>query len=451
MSDEDRPRDAVAKYLEQWAEPLVRQVRWPENALWTHVLVVPLFDEDASWLEAIPTRREVPEARILVIAVVNAPADAPVVAKERTQRLLETLTRGESLRLAPSLRLTSQANGIDLLLCDRCSQGRQFGTGGVGLARKLGCDLALAAMSRGLLATQWIATSDGDVQSYLAHIEAQSFLTRENCEGAAILPFHHVSPEHDSLGLAHELYELSLWHYVLGLAEAGSPYAFHTIGSTLLFHYRSYAQVRGFPKRKAGEDFHVLCKVRKVGSVQTLAGRAVPIRGRTSRRVPFGTGAAVSHLLTAEDARRAKLFFDPAAFKTLRNLLDIFSSDGFSSSEVPFDEALGPLADNVALVMQLQRWDASTARERLISQCGSRAQFRKQWHAWFDGLKTLQMVRALTSDSDTKLSLTAAARLDAWLGSGLSVSALLENARKRWAKGEFDRLGTKPLEQVGRP
>ena len=184
---------------------------------------------------------------------------------------------------------------------------------------------------------------------------------------------------------------------------------------------------------------------------RTFTCGSVPIRSRTSRRVPFGTGAAVSHLLAEEDASGAKLFFDPAAFKTLRDLLDTFSSDGFSSSDVPFDEALGPLADNRALVMQLQRWSASATRERLLSQCGSRNQFRKQWHAWFDGLKTLQVIRALTSDGDAKLSLAAASTIDSWLGSGLSVSGLLENARTRWADGEFGCLGMKPLEQVGLP
>ena len=45
---------------------------------------------------------------------------------------------------------------------------------------------------------------------------------------------------------------------------ARSPYAFHTIGSTMAVSANHYAKVRGFPKREAGEDFYLLNKLAKV-------------------------------------------------------------------------------------------------------------------------------------------------------------------------------------------
>ena len=44
-------------------------------------------------------------------------------------------------------------------------------------------------------------------------------------------------------------------YYVAGLAMAGSGYAHHSLGSTIAVHAKSYAAVRGYPKRSAGEDF----------------------------------------------------------------------------------------------------------------------------------------------------------------------------------------------------
>ena len=66
------------------------------------------------------------------------------------------------------------------------------------------------------------------------------------------------------------LYEYSLRYYVAGLTYAQSPYAFHTIGSTMAVNAEHYASVRGFPRREAGEDFYLLNKLAKVGSVHTL-------------------------------------------------------------------------------------------------------------------------------------------------------------------------------------
>ena len=65
-----------------------------------------------------------------------------------------------------------------------------------------------------------------------------------------------------------ERYELHLHHYVLGLAWAGSPYAFHTLGSCISVHVEHYAQVGGVPRRNGAEDFYLLNKLAKTGAVR---------------------------------------------------------------------------------------------------------------------------------------------------------------------------------------
>lgn len=410
-------------------------------------MVLPLFDEDSSWLDAIP-RTLCDGAPILVIAVVNAPTDADPGAKARTLHLHDGLVTNQAKQLAPALSLVNYASGVDLLVCDCCSEGRQLPSGGVGLARKLGCDLALSAMTQGRLEVSWIATSDADVTDYLAHLGAQTSLTRAGTEGAAILPFRHVVAAEPDVVHAHQVYELSLWHYVLGLAAAGSPYAFHTIGSTLLVHAHTYAQVRGFPKRTGGEDFHLLAKVRKVAAVQSLTGPEVPIRCRTSARTPFGTGPAVSKLMHGKAAGQAGLFYAPDTFRVVQRLLVQFRSAPFRSASVPFPEAMGNLTDNARLVEQLAQWGAPAIRRALLEQGLSDRQFLRQWHAWFDGLKTLRLIRSFAAGDRNKLTLDEVVDAEAWLDPKGSLEDWLAAARDRWLANKYSQLGIGPLGQA---
>ena len=81
-----------------------------------------------------------------------------------------------------------------------------------------------------------------------------------------IYTFKHENLGND-IGHATLLYETALRYYVAGLSWAGSPYAFYSIGSILAFNVKHYCQARGFPKRAAGEDFYLLNKLAKLGSI----------------------------------------------------------------------------------------------------------------------------------------------------------------------------------------
>ena len=78
--------------------------------------------------------------------------------------------------------------------------------------------------------------------------------------------------------------------YVIGLSYAGSPYAFHAIGSTMSCTAEAYAAVRGMNRRTAAEDFHFLDKLAKLGRIGHIEKTTVFPSPRTSHRVPFGTG-----------------------------------------------------------------------------------------------------------------------------------------------------------------
>ena len=172
-----------------------------------------------------------------------------------------------------------------ILVCQTLSSKQ-----GVGLARKILCDIACYYWSKNCIKDNWLYCTDADVRlpmDYFEQIDEKG--------SAAVFQFKHQAQA--GLEKAMQVYEDSLHYYVNALRWAGSPYAYHTIGSCLVIDFQSYVAVRGFPKRSGGEDFYCLNKLAKVGKVISLKGRPIIIDGRLSTRVPFGTGPALQKVL----------------------------------------------------------------------------------------------------------------------------------------------------------
>ncbi len=267
---------AVDKYLRSWAE-VETAVLSPPLANYRFALSLVAYREDVSLLERLEDLLQHYRG-VLVILVINRPATAPGdgMAEDGEPNPADTLVA----RLIEQ-RYTGQAQdnygqyfdlggNNTLLAIDRYSRGRGIpAKQGVGMARKIAADIACRFIHRGLVKSTWIHSSDADVRW-----PANYFAISEQAPTAAsslLYPFRHIAAPGDP-GLAVQLYEFSLRYYVAGLRWSGSPYAMHTVGSTLAIHYSNYAMVRGFPKRSAGEDFYILNKLAKTGPVCSLAG-----------------------------------------------------------------------------------------------------------------------------------------------------------------------------------
>lgn len=363
----------VRKYLAHYAEPDAR-ADLPAETSWDRVLVVPAFDEAPDFTERV-TARAPTGLRVLKIVVVNAAPDHPPDAVARTESLLQAL-RDRPL--------------ADLCVIDRVTENRRIPPAqGVGLARKIGTDLALRLWADGRIRGRWLQTTDAD-----AELPAQYFRAAEAIDpGAAALvwPFAHV-PATDR---AHAMYECSLRYYVTGLRWAGSPYAYHSVGSTLSVDPVAYAKVRGFPRRAAGEDFHVLNKLAKVGAVVAPDRSVDPIRlaARTSGRVPFGTGPAVARIEARDGAME---LYDPRCFVALRRWLQsleaaVRTGDWESARALAF-------SDPAAIADPLRHAVDALRIEPALSSLTTRhrgPQLRHQLRVHFDALATLRLVHRL--------------------------------------------------------
>ena len=343
-----------------------------------------------------------------MILVVNETVAAPDHVSVANQEFAAGLHARFSMSWQPvgdsGLTLyADNASSRDLLLVDRYSDGRQFPPkGGVGLARKTGADLAAYLVHQRRVLSPWIHCTDADVRLPQRYFTSSAALGEDSIKDTAALvyPFRHTMAGDkavDEIMRATALYEYSLHYYVTGLSSAGSPYAFHTIGSTMAVNAVHYAKVRGFPRRQAGEDFYLLNKLAKVGSIRQLGAETdcepIDIAARRSDRVPFGTGAAVGKLLELENPEKEFLLYHPSVFILLRSWLD--SLPAFWQSRSSDIGAILSSADVQGLVGGLEQLGATQALQHALRQSSDIGQFNRQMHTWFDAFRTLKLIHYL--------------------------------------------------------
>ena len=379
------PDKILAKYLGHYAEPEAR-ISAQIPGMFDVALVIPAYDEGD---DLFATLRSIPSGlRTLAVVVLNATSEAPPTAHATNAATRQRLIDG--FRIAPLTDRSYLGNARwgALLLIDRARQDSLLPPHqGVGLARKIGADVVLALWAAGRLHRPWIHTTDADVALPTDYFErlAGSF---SRAAAAALYPFCHVEAEGAPTAAA-ATYECWLRYYVLGLGFAGSPYAFHTIGSTLAVHAWAYAATRGFPARQAGEDFYMLNKLAKVGAVLRLRGQPLRLSCRLSTRVPFGTGQALRRIEGAQMAQPR--FYHPQTFVALRAWLQTVQRLAHDPTlHIPIALAHGKaqqLAHRVLSVL-----GAPAALEKARRQSRTAEGCARRLHIWFDARKTLRFM-----------------------------------------------------------
>ncbi len=284
----------IAKYLETRGLDGPWNIIGIEREDFTGAVVIPALAESESLFTTLQCLAQNPPdvlSDFLILVVINHRGDAPLSDKLDNEVTLRRLAAGDSF-----------LRGLQFAWVDAASNGHELpAKGGVGLARKIGFDLALTRLHY-RQADPLLISLDADTlvrQDYLSSL-------RLHFQGAkvpgAVIPFCHQPgpiPEQDR---AIRRYELFLRAYVLGLSRAGSPYAFHTVGSAMACRAGFYARMGGMNVRNAGEDFYFLQHLAKTGGIAQVKGTVVYPSARASKRVPFGTGRSVSRLLGKEEA-----------------------------------------------------------------------------------------------------------------------------------------------------
>jgi hypothetical protein len=391
---------AQQQYLERYAEPEA-QIADRLTGTFGHALVLPAHDESDDLMRALQSVPTGPQGDVLLILVVNAAPEAAAWVHERNADVLRRLrwkygTEEADYLDAPAPARLFRCRTGSILHVDRASPAHLLPSGqGVGLARKIGFDIALRLHRARRLVSPWLHSTDADVILPRDYFERASAVHSPNA-AALVYPFTHRGEEDVMLARAVQLYEISLRYYVLGLASAGSPYAHHTIGSTLAVDAVAYAKVRGVPKRTAAEDFYLLGKLAKIGRIVRLGGAAISVSGRVSRRVPFGTGPAVERI-----ARKGSFtLYHPRIFASLGVWLAALSDLTHLSPPVALSQRIlarcrKARLDPALLVEMAAHPSIEAALAGAQRHAKNAAKFREHVATWFDAFRTLKFVHAL--------------------------------------------------------
>lgn len=386
----------LLKYLEKYAEPEVRRLKVLGH--YESALVVPAYAESDEFISTLVKQQahRNPALPRLLILVVNERADAPAEASAANRQLLDScFSRATASKELGSpfctLHSFEDAPGLDLLSVDMCQPSfRLRKKEGVGRARKLGTDIALLLYSKGALKSRFVGSTDCDVRLPLDYFETLEACSLASGSSALLFPYSHTVAENAQIQARMCEVEASFRHYVLGLAWAGSPFAYHSLGSALAISLPHYARVRGFPNRQAGEDFHLLSKLAKLAPLRRLRWPQVVIETRVSHRAPFGTGPSLAKVLEQDKSGiEPRLFYDARAFQSLKVLLAtlVQAADQNHMSRQALDD-----------LSELQRAEATriwSGLEPHLAHCPSGAHRRARLHESFDALATLQFIHQL--------------------------------------------------------
>lgn len=373
------------------------------------VVVIPALAEKEALFETLhrlSANQPSELGRTLVICVINnrdeGIADPEDIENNRqTMMLLRPLIHGDMNALSSSFDKAGQlsrqiiSSGLKLACLDASSRGMEMPEkgGGVGLARKLGLDRALSLFDYENPVKKLLFNLDADAWVEPHYLSAVRHFFETEKVSAAVVSYSHRPEQDSALQAAICCYEIFLRYYVLGLGFAGSPYAFHTIGSTMICTPESYVAVRGMNRREAAEDFYFLDKLAKWGPVARIHTTTVYPSGRPSRRVPFGTGRRMIRFL--EGRRNEYLLYDPEVFRILKHWLETMAGGGRQEAQAILAVAarIHPLLRSF---LELNRFQEVWPRIRRNHR--EPDALVRQFHVWFDGFKTMKLIHYLTEN-----------------------------------------------------
>ncbi|MBW4055706.1 MAG: hypothetical protein HIU83_09925 [Proteobacteria bacterium] len=381
----------IATYLSKRAEAEPWKINGVPSRGFTGAVVIPSLAEAANLPQTLESLSQNPPElleRYLILIVVNQRADATATETADNRDTLEALPRWKQ-----------QFHLDNLFWVDAATAGGALpAKQGVGLARKIGLDLSLPLLNyRNDDPLMVCLDADTLVQPDYLHAISRHFAG--TAAGGASISYRHRRASDQAGQSAIDRYELFLRTYVLGLELAGSPYAFHTVGSAMACRASAYVASGGMNRRLAGEDFYFLQQVHKTSGVVPLAGTVVHPSPRSSHRVPFGTGRSVGDMLS--DGEQRLLFYQPVVFSIVGEWLAYVAGNTGA-------DALS-LLNGAALI--------SPVLHRFLEQSGFRgswdnlqknnrdsAKLMTSFHGWFDAFRTMRLIHELSDQGYPRIA-----------------------------------------------
>lgn len=338
----------------------------------------------------------------LIVFVVNNLKSVEENIKSDNVKTLELLRNIIAQKSNDELINKIKNCGLQVGLVDSSSKGNELPEkdGGVGLARKIGMDLVLTKFDYNSKGKNIILCTDSDSiveENYITEVYNQ--VNKKNIRAGYVRFNHPVEGDFESQK-AIVCYEIFLRYYLLGLQYAKSPYAIHTIGSTMLSDAETYAKIQGMNKRKAAEDFYFMEKLAKNTKLEYIKSTGIFPSGRGSWRVPFGTGQRVNRFLSNEVDEYQ--LYSPENFEIVKHWLEKFNSEEiFIADEyLKFAEHIDPVLRKFLAEQNFENdW------QKILDNNKNEKQINRQKVFWFDGFKTLKLIHFLRDELNPNMNM----------------------------------------------
>ncbi|HSP87409.1 MAG TPA: glycosyltransferase [Ignavibacteriaceae bacterium] len=335
--------------------------------------------------------------KVIIILVINnddSSSDEIKTDNQKSLSLLKAIHKNDSSFNSVIKKFNN--SGLSIGYVDASSQCFELPSknAGVGLARKIGMDLALSVFDYSNQEKKILVCLDADCtveKNYLSEI-IKSF-TKPGIN-AAVINYEHPFPNDDENLRAIMCYEIFLRYYELGLKYAGFHYAFQTIGSGMACDFESYIKIEGMNKQKAAEDFYFLEKLAKHYKIYKINSTKVYPSPRKSWRVPFGTGQRINRFFS--NSHDEYLLYDPKSFNILKLWLELFHSDNnFSGDE--YLKRAEKIHQELYNFLNEQKFKDDW--NKILSHSKDNRQVNLQKQRWFDGFKTLKLIHHLRDNA----------------------------------------------------
>jgi hypothetical protein len=373
----------------------------------SQVVVIPAYSEREMLFYTLASIALNPPSSLdysFILCVINNKSNSnPEAIKNNLQTIkyLEALVKKKSLRkfntdqeIYPLLLDLSDAK-LKLGYIDASSRGYEIpqNLGGVGMARKIGMDMALRLLKKSSVSRNLIISLDADTlvqNNYLSAIK--NYFTQK--VKTAIVAYEHQMPLNYEEQAAICCYEIFLRYWVLGLKYAKSPWAFHSIGSTIVTSTEAYLEARGMNKREAGEDFYFLSKLAKMSKIGYIKETCVYPSARPSARVPFGTGKRIQRFLSGAQ-EEGYLLYDPQIFLILAEWLHLMKNQFICGDDKILikTERIHPMLKSF-----LQECDFTAVWSKILRNAKDEKTLTRHFNDWFDGFKTLKLINYFTKE-----------------------------------------------------
>jgi hypothetical protein len=362
------------------------------------IIVVPAYDEPGitELLDSLE-QCQVPECKVEVIVVINAPENASPESMENNKK---TLVNIEGWKIENS-------NCFFRLFAFIIAQSSVTGWG-VGVARKTGMDEALRRFSSINNPDGVILNLDADCRvekNYLLAIYLE--LIKRSDRSACSIYFEHPlsgTDYHENIYKYITFYELHLRYYLQGLVFSGFPYAFHTVGSALAVKALPYARAGGMNRRQAGEDFYFIQKLVPAGGYFNLNSTTIYPSPRPSSRVPFGTGVSIGKLDSGNSS--TLVTYNILAFNELRaffGLTDVF----FNSNPEKLLDSFSLIPQGLKLFLDEKEWIEKIME--IKNNTSGIHSFKKRFFGWFNMFRIVKYLNYVHSHLFEKIPVDVAA------------------------------------------